>query len=80
VIEEGEVEVWVDGERVATLGENEVVGERGPLRGETRSATAIAASHVVTYAIARERLLALARASATASEGMDAVMHQRYGD
>jgi cytochrome P450 len=80
VIEEGDVEVWVDGECVATLGENEVVGERGPLRGETRSATVIAASHVVTYAIARERLLALARASATASEGMDAVMRRRYGD
>jgi hypothetical protein len=80
VIEEGEAEVLIDGGRVATLGENEVVGERGPLRGETRSATVVASSHVVTYAISRERLLGLVRRSPTAAAGMRDYMRRRYGE
>ena len=79
VIEEGEVDVLVDGETVASLGENEVVGERGPLLGEKRTATVVATCHVVTYAISRERLLALVRKSPSAAEGMRACMRERYG-
>jgi cytochrome P450 len=79
VIQEGAADVQID-ERMATpVGENDVVGERGPLRGENRSATVTATSHLVAYAISRERLLGLVERSPTAAEGMFAYMRERYG-
>jgi CRP-like cAMP-binding protein len=79
VIAEGEAEVTIGGKVVATVGEDDVVGERGPLRGEARAATVAAKSHMITYAISRERLLALVERNRPAGEGMFEYMRQRYG-
>ena len=65
---------------MATSGENDVVGERGPLEDRARSANVVATSHVNTWAISRERLLALVEKSPTAREGMLAYVRERYGD
>ena len=80
VIAEGEAEVSIGGEIVRLVGDNDVVGERGPLENKARSATVTATSHMVTYAISRERLLALADRSPTAREGMFAYIRERYDD
>ena len=78
VIAEGDAEVEIDGQPVRTVGEHDVVGERGPLEGTARSATVTATSHMATYAISRARLLDLAAKSPTAAEGMFAYMRERY--
>ena len=80
VIAEGEAEVVIDGRPVRSVGEHDVVGERGPLEGTTRSATVTATTHMATYAISRARLLELAAKSPTAAEGMFAYMRERYED
>jgi hypothetical protein len=80
VVAEGEAEVHIGGRFVRTIGENDVVGERGPLEGRERSATVTATSHMVTWAISRERLTALVESSARAAEGMFAYMRERYDD
>ena len=80
VIAEGEAEVVIDGRTVRTVGEHDVVGERGPLEGTARTATVTAMSHMATYAISRARLLDLAEKSPTAAEGMFAYMRERYPD
>ncbi|HEV3364830.1 MAG TPA: cytochrome P450 [Acidimicrobiia bacterium] len=78
VIAVGTVAVTVGGEAVATLGANDVVGERGPVVGAPRSATVTATSNLYTYAISRDRLLELL-ASPAARAGMEAAMEKRYG-
>lgn len=80
VIAEGEADVSIGGEHVRVVGENDVVGERGPLEDKVRSATVTATSHMVTYAISRERLLALADRSPTARGGMFAYIREHYDD
>ena len=56
VIATGEAEVVMGGRRIATVGADDVVGERGLLLGAPRAATVTATSHMITYAISRERL------------------------
>ncbi len=80
VIAEGEAEVVIDGRTVRTVGENDVVGERGPLEGTARTATVTAISHMATWAISRARLLDLATTSPAAAEGMFAYMREHYAD
>jgi cytochrome P450 len=79
VIAEGEASVTIGGQEVATVGEDDVVGERGPLTGEVRAATVTARTHMITYAISRERLLSLVKKSPAAAEGMFEYMRRRYG-
>ncbi len=69
----------VAGELVATLGQDDVVGERGPILGVARSATVTATSHLATYAISRDRLLRLIEASPKARAGIEDAMVKRYG-
>jgi hypothetical protein len=78
VIAVGTVAVTLDGQPVATLGADDVVGERGPVVGAPRSATVTALSDLYTYAISRDRLLELL-ASPAARAGMEAAMDKRYG-
>jgi cytochrome P450 len=80
VVAEGEAEVSIAGRFVRHVRERDAVGERGPLEDKARSATVTATSHMVTYAISRERLLALAARSPTAREGMLAYIRDRYDD
>jgi cytochrome P450 len=78
VIAVGTVAVAIDGQFVATLGTDDVVGERGPVLGAPRSATVRAVTDLYTYAISRDRLLELL-ASPAARAGMEAAMEKRYG-
>jgi cytochrome P450 len=79
VIAEGEAAVTIGGRTVATVGEQRVVGERGPLEGRPRTATVTASTRLTTYAISRERLLGLVARSPAAAEGMYGELH-RYSD
>ena len=80
VIAEGEAAVTIGGRTVGTVGESRVVGERGPLEGRTRTATVTASTRITTWAISRERLLALVARSPAAADGMYEEIHQRYPD
>jgi cytochrome P450 len=56
VIAEGTADVVIDGLVVATLGPDALVGERGVLTGEARSATVTATSHLSAQVLSTERL------------------------
>jgi CRP-like cAMP-binding protein len=77
-IEEGHAVVTIGRKGVATVGEHDVVGERGVLLDTVRSATVTATTHMITYAISRERLRALVAGNAAAREWMLTEMHRRY--
>jgi cytochrome P450 len=78
VIEEGQAVVTIGRKGVATVGEHDVVGERGVLLDTVRSATVTAMSHMITYAISRERLRALVENDPAAREWMLEEMRRRY--
>ena len=78
IIEEGQAVVTIGRKGVATVGEHDVVGERGVLLDTVRSATVTAMNHMITYAISRERLRALVAANAAAREWMLEEMLRRY--
>ena len=80
VIEEGEAVVTIGGKFVRHVEANDIVGERGPLEGNTRSATVKAMTHMNTFALSRQRLLDLAESSPKAREGMFAYMKDRYSE
>ena len=71
IIEEGHAVVTIGRKGVATVGEHDVVGERGVLLDTVRSATVTAMTHMITYAISRERLRALVAGNARGAR-MDA--------
>lgn len=71
IVQEGQAVVTIGHKGVATVGEHDVVGERGVLLDTVRSATVTAMTHMLTYAISRERLRALVECNPTARE-MDA--------
>ncbi len=77
-IAEGEAAVTIAGRFVTTVGEDDVVGERGPLEDSVRTATVTATTHMVTYAISRQRLLSLVGRSPRAAEGMFEELRRRY--
>jgi CRP/FNR family cyclic AMP-dependent transcriptional regulator len=80
VIEVGHAVVSIGRKRVGTVGEGDIVGERGVLLETVRSATVTATSHVITYAISRERLLSLVQANPAAKSWMLEEMRRRYPD
>ena len=80
VIAEGTASVVIDGTQVATVGADDVVGERGPLLDAPRTATVTALSHMITYSISRDRLRRLMQESPAALAGMDAALRRRFGD
>ena len=80
VIQEGEADVVIADRHIRVVGENDVVGERGVLEGSARSATVTAKGHMLTWAISRERLLALVDKNLDARERMLAYMRERYQD
>jgi CRP-like cAMP-binding protein len=61
VIEEGEVDVVRDGERLASLGPGDVVGEMGLLEQQRRMATVTARTDVRAVAISADDLNVLAK-------------------
>jgi hypothetical protein len=78
IIEEGQAVVTIGRKGVAKVGEHDVVGERGVLLDTVRSATVTAMSHMITYAISRERLRALVAGNPPAREWMLEEMRRRY--
>ena len=79
VVVEGEATVTIDGVQVGVVGADELVGERGPIENRPRSATVTARSHVLAYAISRERLDELLTANADVAAHMRALLQTRYG-
>ena len=80
IIEGGQAVVTIGRKGVAKVGEHDVVGERGVLLDTVRSATVTAMSHMITYAISRERLRALVAGNALAREWMLEEMKRRYSN
>jgi hypothetical protein len=78
LVEVGQAVVTIGRKGVATVGQGDVVGERGPLLGVARAATVTAISHMITYAISRQRLRALVQQNAAARDWMLAEMRRRY--
>ncbi len=78
LIEEGQAVVTIGRKGVRTVGEDDVVGERGVLLDTVRSATVTAVTHMITYAISRERLRALVAGNAAAREWMLEETQRRY--
>lgn len=78
IIEEGQAVVTIARKGVATVGEDDVVGERGVLLDTARAATVTAMTHMITYAISRERLRALVAENPDARQWMLAEMQRRY--
>jgi CRP-like cAMP-binding protein len=79
LIEEGQAVVTIGRKGVRTVGEDTVVGERGVLLDTVRSATVTAITHVITWAISRERLRAVVAGNLAARAWMLEVMKDRYG-
>jgi cytochrome P450 len=79
LISEGEALVTIEGEVVATVGSDDVVGEKGPIEGRPRAATVTATTHMVTYAISKAELQSLLEQSPAAAAAMRAELTQRYG-
>lgn len=59
VIVSGSVEVYKSGQKVATLGPGDFLGEIALLTGRPRTATVVSTSSVLLLVIARHRFLAL---------------------
>jgi cytochrome P450 len=78
IVEEGHAVVTIGRKGVATVGEHDVVGERGVLLDTVRAATVTATTHMITYAISRERLRALVAGNAAARDWMLAEITRRY--
>jgi cytochrome P450 len=78
VIAEGEATVSIGGRAVRTVHEDEVVGERGPIEGRPRSATVAATTHMTTWAISRDRLLAIVSRNAGLGSRLREEMARRY--
>ena len=61
-IEEGEVEVRRDGDKIATLGEGDVVGETGVVKRGLRNATVVATEPVRVIAFTQEQVKKMRKA------------------
>jgi cytochrome P450 len=77
-IEEGQAVVTVGRRGVGTVGEDDVVGERGVLLDTARSATVTAVSHMVAYAISRERLRSVVDRNPAVRQWMLDEVKRRY--
>lgn len=77
-VAEGEALVTIAGKGAGRVGEGDVVGERGPLENRARSATVTAATHMLTWAISRERFLSVVGRNPDLAERMREAVAQRY--
>jgi cytochrome P450 len=78
VVVSGQAVVTVGRRGVASVREDDVVGERGPLLGVARAATVTATTRMITLALSRERLQAMLEKNPQAREWMLAEMRRRY--
>ena len=68
----------IGGRPVRTVGMDDVVGERGPIEGRPRSATVAATTHMTTWAISRDRLLAIVARNAALGAQLREEIARRY--
>lgn len=80
VLMEGSADVTIDGEVVATLGHDALVGERGAVTSTPRAATVTATSHVAAYVLSLERLRSVLEGNPVAAATMLAVTSASYPD
>lgn len=80
MVEEGQAVVTIDRKGVGTVREDAIVGERGVLLEARRSATVTAVTHMITYAISRERLRSLVDSDPAVRAWMLEEIQNRYGD
>ena len=78
VLAAGEATVAIDGQVVATVGPDDVVGERGPLLGLPRAATVTASSHLLTVAISRDALQQMVDLRPALAQAMRDHVARRY--
>jgi len=76
-IEEGSVQVQRDGETLATIGEGEVVGERGIVTRGLRNATAVADGPVKAVYLTEDQIRRLQREHPEVGERLQAVLEER---
>ncbi len=79
IVQEGHAVVTIGRKGAGTIHEHDVVGERGVLLDTVRAATVTAVTHMITYAISRERLRAVVEGNPAARDWMLAEMRRRYG-
>jgi cytochrome P450 len=77
-IAEGEALVTIGGKGAGRVGEGDVVGERGPLENRARTATVTAVTHMLTWAISRERFLGVVGSNPKLAERMREEVAKRY--
>jgi CRP/FNR family transcriptional regulator, cyclic AMP receptor protein len=80
VIEEGSVEVLRDGERVATLGPGDVVGEMAVLRLERRWASVVATGKVRAVALGVDDLATMSEQMPELADRLRETMRRRQGE
>jgi hypothetical protein len=78
IVVEGEAAVTIDGEPLGVVRADEVVGERAPIERRPRSATVTATTHMLTYAISRERLDQLLVSRPDVAAHMRMLLQARY--
>jgi hypothetical protein len=78
-VQEGEVDILVDGERVRTLGPGGYFGEIALLRDVPRTATVRALSAVHLQRLDRDRFLGIVAGNTASSAAADAVVGARLG-
>jgi cytochrome P450 len=77
-IAEGEALVTIGGKGAGKVGEGDVVGERGPLENRARTATVTAVTHMLTWAISRERFLGVVGSNPKLAQRMREEVARRY--
>jgi cytochrome P450 len=78
VIAAGEADVLIGRDHVGVVGADDVVGERGVILDATRGATVTASSHMITFAISRERLRHVLEGSPDVVAAMREHVTRRY--
>ena len=76
-IEKGSVEVRRDGETLATIGEGEVVGERGIVTRGLRNASAVATGPVEAIFLTEDQLRRLRRDHPEIEDRLQAILDER---
>lgn len=80
VIEEGQAVVTINRKGIRAVDESDIVGELGILFEASRSATVTAATHMIAYAISRQRLRELVEDDADIRGWMLDQVKRRYDD